>query len=46
MERIESAPRPSLAAIDVVVLIVGLVVGAGIFKAPAIVAATPAVRNC
>lgn len=39
MERIESAPRPSLAAIDVVVLIVGLVVGAGIFKAPAIVAA-------
>lgn len=39
MERIESAPRPSLAAIDVVVLIVGLVVGAGIFKAPAVVAA-------
>lgn len=39
MERAQSAPRPSLAAIDVVVLIVGLVVGAGIFKAPAVVAA-------
>jgi basic amino acid/polyamine antiporter, APA family len=35
----EGAPRQSLAAFDVVAIIVGLVIGAGIFKAPAVVAA-------
>lgn len=35
----EGAPRQSLAVIDVIAIIVGLVIGAGIFKAPAMVAA-------
>jgi hypothetical protein len=30
----ESAPRPTLSLIDAVSMIVGIVVGAGIFKAP------------
>ncbi|MEW6690052.1 MAG: amino acid permease [Pseudomonadota bacterium] len=34
-----AAPRPLLSALDGVLLIVGMVVGAGIFKAPSIVAA-------
>lgn len=32
------APRPSLANLDVVAIVVGLVIGAGIFKTPAVVA--------
>ncbi len=35
----EGAPRPTLRSLDVVAMIVGLVIGAGIFKAPAVVAA-------
>lgn len=35
----EGVPRQSLAVIDVIAIIVGLVIGAGIFKAPAMVAA-------
>src|SRR5687767_4871116 len=35
----ESVPRPTLSLIDAVSMIVGIVVGAGIFKAPSIVAA-------
>lgn len=35
----QSAPRPTLSVIDAVSIIVGIVVGAGIFKAPSIVAA-------
>jgi basic amino acid/polyamine antiporter, APA family len=35
----EGTPRQSLAALDVIAIIVGLVIGAGIFKAPALVAA-------
>lgn len=35
-----SAPRPLLSAADGVFLIVGMVIGAGIFKAPSIVAAS------
>lgn len=34
----DGAPRPSLRPVDVVAVIVGLVIGAGIFKAPALVA--------
>ncbi|BAU47753.1 amino acid permease [Sulfurifustis variabilis] len=34
-----ASPHPSLSRLDVVAIIVGLVIGAGIFKAPAIVAA-------
>lgn len=34
----DGAPRPSLKPVDVVAVIVGLVIGAGIFKAPAVVA--------
>lgn len=33
------APRPVLSGIDVVAIVIGLVIGAGIFKAPAVVAA-------
>lgn len=33
------SPHPSLSRLDVIAIIVGLVIGAGIFKAPAIVAA-------
>jgi amino acid transporter len=36
----EAAPRPSLRAIDGMAMVIGLVVGAGIFKAPAVVAAS------
>lgn len=36
------APRPILTRIDVIAIVVGLVVGAGIFKAPAVVAANTA----
>ncbi len=39
MARQEGAPTQSLSAVDVVAIIVGLVIGAGIFKAPAVVAA-------
>jgi basic amino acid/polyamine antiporter, APA family len=35
----QAAPRPVLSVLDAVALIVGVVVGAGIFKTPAIVAA-------
>ena len=35
----ESVPRPTLSLIDAVSMVVGIVVGAGIFKAPSIVAA-------
>jgi amino acid transporter len=35
----QAAPRPVLSVVDVVALIVGVVVGAGIFKTPALVAA-------
>lgn len=34
----QDAPRQSLAVIDVVAIVVGLVIGAGIFKTPAVVA--------
>lgn len=37
-----AAPRPSLRAIDVVSLVLGIVVGAGIFSVPAVVAANAA----
>lgn len=33
-----SAPKPSLKLIDAIVLIIGIVVGAGIFRAPSVVA--------
>ena len=33
------SPKPTLAVIDVVAVIVGIVVGVGIFRAPSIVAA-------
>jgi basic amino acid/polyamine antiporter, APA family len=35
----QAAPRPTLSVLDAVALIVGVVVGAGIFKTPALVAA-------
>src|SRR5919109_3974669 len=35
----QAAPRPMLSVLDAVALIVGVVVGAGIFKTPALVAA-------
>ncbi|WP_303908584.1 APC family permease [Thiohalomonas denitrificans] len=35
----DARPHPTLRSIDVVAIIVGLVIGAGIFKAPAVVAA-------
>jgi basic amino acid/polyamine antiporter, APA family len=35
----QAAPRPMLSVLDAVALIVGVVVGAGIFKTPAVVAA-------
>jgi APA family basic amino acid/polyamine antiporter len=35
----QSAPHPTLSVVDAVSMIVGIVVGAGIFKAPSIVAA-------
>lgn len=35
----ESVPRPTLSVIDAVSMVVGIVVGAGIFEAPSIVAA-------
>ncbi|WP_019499663.1 APC family permease [Pseudanabaena sp. PCC 6802] len=38
--KIAAEPHPSLTAIDAVATIVGIVVGAGIFKTPAIVAAS------
>ena len=34
----QAAPRPVLSVVDAVALIVGVVVGAGIFKTPALVA--------
>ncbi len=34
-----ASPKPTLAVIDVVAVIVGIVVGVGIFRAPSIVAA-------
>ncbi len=34
-----SAPKPVLNSVDVVAIVIGLVIGAGIFKAPAVVAA-------
>jgi amino acid transporter len=37
--RVRSAPRPVLSTLDGIVLIVGLVLGAGIFRAPQLVAA-------
>jgi len=36
---VRSTPRPTLSVIDAISMIVGIVVGAGIFKAPSIVAA-------
>src|SRR4051812_4774532 len=39
MANAEGKPQPSLTVSDVVAIVVGLVVGAGIFKAPAMVAA-------
>ncbi|MBL0697880.1 APC family permease [Comamonas sp. JC664] len=38
----EAAPRPSLRVLDVMALTVGIVLGAGIFKAPSLVAAQSA----
>lgn len=34
-----ASPKPSLAFVDAVALIVGIVIGAGIFETPALVAA-------
>ncbi|MFA5529089.1 MAG: amino acid permease [Thiohalomonadaceae bacterium] len=46
----EAAPRPALRAIDGMAMVIGLVIGAGIFKAPAVVAASldsePAILLC
>ncbi|MGE0079853.1 MAG: APC family permease [Thiohalomonadaceae bacterium] len=39
MSSTEAVPRPALRAIDGMAMVIGLVVGAGIFKAPAVVAA-------
>jgi amino acid transporter len=39
MAKQAGAPRESLAVIDVIAVVVGIVIGAGIFKAPAMVAA-------
>lgn len=33
-----SAPKPTLRLIDAIVLIIGIVVGAGIFRTPSVVA--------
>jgi amino acid transporter len=38
-ETVASAPKPTLAVIDAVAIIVGIVVGVGIFRAPSMVAA-------
>jgi APA family basic amino acid/polyamine antiporter len=35
----QPTPRPTLSIVDAISMIVGIVVGAGIFKAPSIVAA-------
>ncbi|WP_426749559.1 APC family permease [Myxococcus sp. Y35] len=42
VQRDEAAPRPSLRVLDVMALTVGIVLGAGIFKAPSLVAAQSA----
>lgn len=42
VKRGESAPSPSLRVLDVMALTVGIVLGAGIFKAPSLVAAQSA----
>jgi len=39
-ERTGGQPRPTLTVFDAVAMIVGIVIGVGIFKAPAIVAGT------
>ena len=37
----DARPQPTLGLIDVVSMIVGIVIGAGIFRAPSIVAGNP-----
>ena len=39
---VDAAPRPVLGRLDVIAIVVGLVIGAGIFKSPSVVAANAA----
>ena len=38
MSEVDSTPKPTLRIIDAIVLIIGIVVGAGIFRTPSVVA--------